>query len=232
MVTKEPSWIGRGAYSAKDASRLTSIPVRRIQRWLLGYDFVTDSGRHHSWPVLKHDYDPGGKGLWLSFADMIEIRFVDAFLRAGVSLPTIRLAAKRAAALMHEDHPFSSRQFKTDGRHILAEIAGSEGSSELVDLLSNQVAFRRIVDPYLYKGLDFGPANHVERWWHVAGNRKVVIDPARAFGKPIVAKVGIPTRTLYRALAAERSVRNVAAQFEVSEASVRAAIEFERKLAA
>jgi len=232
MATQTFDVIGRGIFSVTDASRLTRIPSRRIRRWILGYDFRLPSGIRHSEPALHHDYQISGRDVWLSFADLIEVRFLDAFRDAGVSWAAIRVAAERATQLLGQDHPFSSRKFKTDGKTIMTEIASGTGAQELLDLVRNQVAFKRILDPYLYRGLEFGPGHVVSKWWHEAGNRKIVIDPERAFGRPIIAKEGVPTRALSYAFAVEKSIERVAAQFELSKASVAAAVEFEQRLAA
>lgn len=103
---------------------------------------------------------------------------------------------------------------------------------ELLDLARDQVAFRRILDPYLFRGLEFGPRHGVARWWHEAGARKIVIDPERSLGSPIVARWGVPTLTLSRAFRVEQSLERVAAQFEIPKASVAAAVEFEQRIAA
>jgi hypothetical protein len=42
----------------------------------------------------------------LDFADLIEVRFLDAFLQHGVSWWTIRTAAERVRELLGRHHPF------------------------------------------------------------------------------------------------------------------------------
>lgn len=232
MTTQPFTIVGRGVYTLRDAARLTSIPGGRIRRWLQGYDFRSRSRVHHTAPVFGHDYREVDHRLILSFADLVEVRFIDAFLHAGVSWSAIRIAAERASKLLEQDHPFSTRRFKTDGRTIMTDIAAGTRAPELLDLVQNQVALRRIVAPYLYRGLDFGPGQQVSRWWHEAGRRRVVIDPSRAFGKPILAKEAVPTRALFDAYLVEESIDQIAEMFEVSRSSASAAIEFEKRLAA
>jgi uncharacterized protein (DUF433 family) len=231
MVRQPFQIIGHGIYSFGEASRLTGIPAPRIRRWLHGYDFRSKSIPRHSPPLLRQDYLAVGEGSWISFADLIEVRFLEAFRREGVSWPTIRIAAQRASELLKQDHPFSSRKFKTDGKTIMTEIA-EEGVQELLDLVRNQTAFKRIIDPYLYRGIEFGPSREAARWWHEAGHRKIVIDPQRSFGKPILAKEGLPTGVLFDAWKVAGSIEQVAWQFEVARTSVSVAVDFEQHLAA
>jgi uncharacterized protein (DUF433 family) len=224
--------VGRGVFTVTEASRLTRIPSRRIRRWMLGYGFRSTSGPRRSPPAIHPDYAVDRDEVALSFADLIEIRFLDHFLQAGVTWSTIRVAASKAAKLLRQDHPFSSWRFKTDGKSILTEIASSANTRELLDLVHDQVAFKRILDPYLSRSLDFTPARGVTKWWHEAGRRRIVIDPQRALGKPIVAKWGVPTQALADSFRVEKSVDAVAAAFELPKSSVAAAIEFEQQLAA
>jgi uncharacterized protein (DUF433 family) len=58
-----------------------------------------------------------------------------------------------------------------------------------------------------------------------------VIDPAHAFGQPIVSDAAVPMRTLSDAVSAEGSVSVVARLFRVDPRSVRAALRFEQRIA-
>ncbi|MGH7650046.1 MAG: hypothetical protein ACREND_18215 [Gemmatimonadaceae bacterium] len=50
------------------------------------------------------------------------VRVLDAFLDAGCSWQEIRSAAGNARMLLGTTHPFSTRQFRTDGKRILADL--------------------------------------------------------------------------------------------------------------
>jgi uncharacterized protein (DUF433 family) len=62
--------------------------------------------------------------------------------------------------------------------------------------------------------------------------RSIVIDPSRAFGRPIAAETGIPTEVLATAVAVDGSPEKVARLYEVLPSAVRDALRFERALAA
>jgi uncharacterized protein (DUF433 family) len=129
-------------------------------------------------------------------------------------------------------HPFSTGVFVTDGYRVFQDLAPRRPAGALEDIVSSQMAFKRVISPYLAT-LDFprGPGR-VERWWPLGKSRKVVMDPHRAFGQPIVSDEGVLTAVLARAHTAEKSYRAVARWFDVSERSVRDAVAFEATMAA
>jgi uncharacterized protein (DUF433 family) len=231
MVRNSNPFVGVGIYSVSEASRLSGVSRARIRRWLRGYTFKHGTGIHESPPVWRRQLPSVGNSVALGFLDLMEVRFVNAFLEKGVSWRTIRRAAEIARRKYNKDHPFSTRQFKTDGKRMFEEVIEKSGENKLLDIVSNQYAFQRILAPYL-KGVEFDRSDNLVRWWPLGPRRQVVIDPQRSFGQPIAAAEGVPTSILYRAYQVEDSVLAVASWYEVSRASVRAAVEFEKILAA
>lgn len=225
--------IGRGVYSLAEAERLTGVARRRIRRWTTG-DRCWVRGRvHRVPPVLATAAPPIGGTPVIDFSDLIEVRFLDAFRRHGVSWHAIRIAAVRARELLGRHRPFSTRLFKTDGQTILAEVARGVGDDPvLVDLVRDQVEFHQVVSPMLYAGLEFDALEEPTRWWPLGTQRRVVVDPLRAFGAPSIAGAGIPTRVLAASARAEESHAAVAAMYEVDAAAVDDAVQFETQLAA
>src|SRR3954451_20605633 len=242
MLKREPTEsdaLGRGAYGATEGLRLlnfsrSNAPVRNVSRntvarWLRGYDFGSD-GEGHSEPLWHPDYLNEDNLIEFSFRDLIELRFVKAFRDIGLALPTIRECYQRAAEEVHDERPFSTRKFRTDGKTIFLEITEGIKEGKLVDLRRRQNVFKTIVEPSL-RDLEF-EASTVARWFPLGiDKRTVVIDPARSFGQPIVS-VGVPTEVLAHAVKVEGSIEAVAALYDVPKGDVRSAIDFERRLAA
>ncbi len=223
--------IGRGVYTLAEAERLIDVPARRIARWTQGYSFVRRGKLRTSPPLIAADTQAGT--LILSFADILEVRFLDAFLGAGVSIHTVRRASVHAREFLGRQYPFSTRLFKTDGRTILTEVVRGASDRILLDIVKNQYEFARIVSPMLYHGIDFNQLDEPARWWPVGKSRKVLLDPTRAFGAPISSERGVPTRVLSDSVSANNnSVEFVAECFEVSKKAVRDAVYFEKRLAA
>ncbi|WP_245841428.1 DUF433 domain-containing protein [Pseudomonas abyssi] len=169
----------------------------------------------------------------LSFHDLLEIRFVHAFRQYNVSLQAIRAAAAHAREWFDQPYPFTCRRFQTDGRTIFASVMEETGDEALIDLVKRQYAFKQVISDSLYAGIDYDREGEALRWYPLKSNKSVVLDPARHFGKPILAKSGIDTETVAAAYQAEgQSIRRVASIYELTAAEVEAALKFERKDAA
>jgi uncharacterized protein (DUF433 family) len=234
--------LGRGVYGAAEALRLInfrrgfeastrSISRQTIARWLRGYDYSRGGIIRHSDPLWQPDYVNADETIELSFRDLIELRFVKAFRDIGLSLPTIRECFMRAVEAVKDQRPFSTQRFRTDGKTVFLEITHDVREGELLDLKRRQGAFHRIVAPSLHD-LEFD-ADIVARWFPLGMSRKtIVVDPARAFGRPIVVNGGVPTEVLSEAVEIEGSADRVAKLYEVPLAAVRDSIAFQQRLAA
>lgn len=185
--------------------------------------------RRHSNPVWTGQLQPLGDVLAIGFKDLMEIRFVRAFLNAGVTWKTMRDAHVAAKAKLGADHPFCTHSFATDGREILLHQAEASGDTCLINITNDQRQFERIVAPFL-KELDFEQG--VARWWPLGKQRSVVVDPIRNMGQPTVTLSGVPTRILAASVKSNLSVESVASWFEVAAKEVRDAVEFETQWAA
>ncbi|MBI4582213.1 MAG: hypothetical protein HY718_21130 [Planctomycetes bacterium] len=220
-------YTGTGIYTVGEAAKLSGVSTGRIRRWLRGYQFSSPGGVHQSPPVWQPQLPEIDGKLALGFLDLMEVRFVDAFLGLGVSWHTLRLAAAKARALFDSTHPFSTRRFKTDGRYVFAEVQNEAGEPALLELVRSQQYFYRIVAPCL-RGVDFD-AEEPTRWWPMGRSRWIVIDPRRSFGQPIVAKSGVPTAVLARAAGAN-SIAEVSRWYQTDIKAVQMAIEYQKQL--
>jgi uncharacterized protein (DUF433 family) len=230
--------IGVGYYTAAEAARLLKTTPRNISRWLGGYSYkVSDGHIVETTPLWSPQLPRLGESLEIGFRDLIELRFVLAFIRHGVGLNVIRRCLDSARKIIGEERPFSTHRFRTDGKSIfleslreLQESGESRGSSAVVDLKTNQMVFKQVVEP-TFRDLDLADGSVVQ-WRPFNGKSSIVIDPARSFGKPLAADYGVPTVSLATAAKAENSARRVASLFEVPVAVVNDAIAFERSLMA
>lgn len=224
--------LGIGFYSVMDAARLAKIPPVNIRRWLGGYSFQhKDKPSVFMDPLWKPQLPRDEHHLQIGFKDLIELRFVQSFINAGLPLITIRTCLRYAQHLIGDQRPFSTRMFRTDGKTIFLESADQVlEPDQLLDLRKKQYVIKRVIDRS-FKDLDFH-GDAIRSWRPFKGKPSIVVDPERSFGQPIAAKSGIPTVTLAQAVAAEGSPREVARLFETAVSAVNDAVNFEQYLQA
>jgi uncharacterized protein (DUF433 family) len=221
-------FVGVGTYTPTEAARLLRTSTRNIKRWLSGYTYKRGNHVHEVEPLWAPQHRLTEDRLELGFRDLIELRFVKAFLEAGVGLLAIRNCLSYARECVNDDRPFSTRRFQTDGKTIFLESIERSGEGKLLDLKRRQYAFKQIVER-TFKDLDIED-DAVARWRPFDGKPSIIIDPNRAFGQPIAADYGVPTIALAEAVEAEGSPDYVARIFEVPIDVVRDAVAFEREL--
>lgn len=230
MTDRRITYLNTGIYTVIEASRLTGVSKERIRRWLRGY---------HS-KLRKKNYSP----LWesqlpsienkvaLGFLDLIEVKFVDAFLNIGVSWAVIHKVREKAQKLYPDtSHPFCTKRFVTDGRQIIRDLHEETGENCLEEIATNQRVFTEFTKPFL-KQLEFKGGTILERWWPLGTDRHIVVDPRKNFGQPTIITEGIPTQILAKSYRANNSVEEVARWYEISPESVQEAVEYEQSLAA
>ncbi len=206
---------------------MLGISSQRIKRWLEGYTSGTGPKTKQHSPLWDGKY-AGYDECYFGFEDLIEMRFVDAFIKAGLSIQSVRLLLLRAKDMINCYYPLSSHQFKTDGKTIFLEVWKAD-EAQAIDVRNGQIAFHDIVKPSFHD-LEFD-SNSVAKWYVSGKNKKISIDPNLAFGQPVVDGTSIPTARIWEAYLAEGDIKPVARHFEISLAEVRHAVEFEQKLA-
>ena len=228
-----PSLLGKGVYSLAEASRITGIDVRRLRRWVVGYEA---NGKPYPavlcMPALRTDDCE-----ILTFLQLMETLCVQAFFDEGVHLPVIRAIGARASQVYGTPYPFAlhARLFLTDGRTIwslppdaIREIAEEKVSVSAIytDLKNGQTAMGYFLARYLRK-IKYNTYEMAAEYWPLGFDRRIVIDPECAFGQPVIAGSRIPTAVLYNLKKAGDSISVIAHWYGIDEQAVKDAIEFE-----
>ena len=234
---------GTGIYTLPDAARLIQVPAGKIHRWLYGYQFTRksreESVRTFSAPLWTPQLSQAEfDAKVIGFNDLLEVRFVAAFVNHGLPLHVVRACLESARSIVGNAYPLTSGLFKTDGKTIFAEAmkkAVAEGA--LLDLKTKQLAFKDIISPSLYAGIEYD-GQKAKKWYPQyttsAKQRQVVVDPERQFGSPIVEETGTPTSVLYASYLAEGATQHAVLQtsraYETSAKLVESAIRYEEFL--
>jgi len=169
--------------------------------------------------------------VFVSFLDLVELLFINAFHSRKVSLQSIRIAVNRASLLLKTDHPFAMKKFYTDGKTILAEITRGNGSN-LVDLIKQQYQISEIVLPSLYNCIDFRTYEVAQRYWPLGKERGIVIDPSRNFGKPILNELNVSINTISDLLQNGHSEDEISEWYEIPPKYIELTKEYELRMSA
>ena len=215
--------LGIGLYTPSEASRLLGVNHTKIIRWLNGHRVREKAYQ----PLWSSQVELNDGHVYLGFRDLMEVRVADAFISvAGLSPQRVRRAIEIARDLTGDTHPLSTTRFRTDGRTIFLQVAREDGGAELIDIFRRQLTFREIIEPSL-KNIDFEPSGIPARWWPLGRSGRIVLDPKRAFGRPIESDSAVPSAILAAAATAEGSEAGAARVWNVKVTSVRRAVEFE-----
>jgi uncharacterized protein (DUF433 family) len=227
-----------GIYTLRDAQRLTGVNSSKMRRWLFGYSFKTISGDgtrdHFSAPLWATQY---GRDQFdddvIGFRDLLELRVINEFVKAGVPLIVVRNCLEEAKKFLKSDYPFTSNRFLTDGKTIYHEaLSRTTAEPSLVDLRKHQHAINEVIRPSLYAGIEYDGLL-ARRWFPMPRQKSIVLDPEVSFGKPHLAASGVPTEAIYASYLAEsEDINRVARLFEIEKKQVEAAVKFEESLAA
>jgi uncharacterized protein (DUF433 family) len=225
--------IGKGLYTPAEAASLIKAPVTEVKRWAFGYDRRRNGARVHYAPLIHTDLPEIEGQRALTFTELVELMYIKGFRRSGAPWRLIHEAAAVAARMFETEHPFAMRKFFADPSGIYALLEETHGGESLVRLEGHgQHALREVVQPYLGQ-LEFDPMDVPTRWWPLGKEGRVVVDPHVSFGEPIIAEIGVPTRTLADAFQAEqaydgeRALERVAWLYKVPPRHVQTATRFE-----
>ncbi len=226
------TYLGVGLYSIAEAARIIGVAPSTLRTWVKTYTNKVHDTTYVRHPVIVRYF--GNDEPVLTFVELVELLFVKLFRQAGVKMSVIRKAAERAMERFQTPYPFASQRFDTDGTRIFVTLSDSPSDDVVIeDVLLGQRAFEQIVRPFFHH-FDYHDNLIVRTFWPRQHSGRVVLDPQRAFGKPIDAETGVPTVALYEAVITnpEDDAASIAQWFAVPVDAVHAAVEYERSLQA
>lgn len=195
--------IGTGIYTPGEAASLLNERPETVSRWAWGYSRTRNEERKAHPPLITTELPVVDGQKALTFVEVIELLYIRAFERAGVSWKHIKEAARVAARMFSTDHPFALRQLYVDPGSLYGAMRERDGSESLVQLVGHgQHEMPHLVKPYLDQ-IEFDVNDVARRWWPMGKAGGIVVDPMKAFGAPVVEEVGIRARSLAAAYDAE-----------------------------
>jgi uncharacterized protein (DUF433 family) len=177
-------------------------------------------------PILRR---PSEEDSRLSFLNLIEAHILRALRTVhDVSLATIRYAIGTAEKDLGIPRLLFDPRLKTSARQLFLDRY-----TDVVELSpSQQLAMRSVLVQYLDRveydshklPFEFYP---FERSPQNAGRKVVLITPFVSFGRPIIHRTGISTRSIAQRLDAGEAVETLVDDYRLTEAEIEEAVLFE-----
>ena len=221
--------LDRPSYPAAEAGRLVGLSAARVRRWLSGYRYTLGDSMRYQRPVVRRDATDTTS--YASFLNLVDLLFVKRFLDYGLSLQKIRRVLDEARDVLGTSH-FARQTFFTDGRSVYLKFRDRGGA--ILELISGGQWVIAPIIQQLARQIDFeSSGGFARRWYPLGRDRPVILDPFVSFGAPSIVGRGVKTANVYDLFVAEsEEVAAVRTWWDLSDAEIEAAVEFERGLAA
>lgn len=209
--------VGVGVYTLREAALYGGISSHKLSRWAFGagrYPSVFDS------QLQAHRL--------ISFYDLVQAMAVDRARARGISLRKVRKAIQRA----QEDYglalPLAYKHILYFDRELHIELA--ESIIELTGPVRGQSMMQKIMEPFMER-LCFDERGLARAYTPFERyGRKVVLDPKRQFGQPLVEATGYRADVLANAYKVEGTVESVMEEFNVGSEDVNIAVDYMNSL--
>jgi len=203
--------LSRPVFTLREAAGYLGMPFSTLHAWGRSTDPLITVGPRR------------GHQATVPFIGFAEAFVLSAFRRAGVPLQRIRPAVEALRTTMGIEHALAAEHLYTDGAEVLFDYATERGETDLLELTvvrTGQKQFSELVRDYLkrIRYADDGWASMLELPTY--RDAKVVVDPKRAFGLPLLVHGGARVEDLVDRFVAGDHLADIAYDFGVPEQEV------------
>jgi uncharacterized protein (DUF433 family) len=217
-------------YGIPEAAHYLRMPAVTLRSWVLGRDYPVEKGKGRKrFKALIDLADE--KNRLLSFINLAEAHVLGACRRThGITLHNVCRALDFVAKEFSSQHPLIEQEFDTDGVSLFVDHLGS-----FVDASARgQVVMRELVKEHL-KRLEREDARVVRLYPFTRPGladspKSVFIDPRVSFGRPVLAKMRIPTAAITERYLAGEPIEHLAKDYDCETLDVQEAIRCEWRL--
>jgi uncharacterized protein (DUF433 family) len=215
------------AYGPAEAARYLRLPAATLRTWLVGRDYPKGDARATFHPLITPAHR---QPLQLSFYNLVEAHVLRALrTEHGVALNELRKAIAFAEKKLHLHRLLLSAELRTHAGQVFLDRY-----VELINLSrSGQLAMRRLFEDHLQR-VEWDQWSFPVRLYPYVdttardGERRIAIDPAVAFGRPIVRRAGISTAAIADRLDAGETVDALAEDYDLSREEIEQAVLYSR----
>lgn len=217
-----------GAYTPTEAAHYLRVPLSTLRSWVFGQPYKSPKGPSKFFQPVVEIADPSDR--LLSFNNLVEINVLAGIRKVHeIPLPKIRKGLRFVQEKLGTSRPLLTQEFLTTGLDLFVERS---------DLLLNvtqegQLTFRDTIERFLQR-IERDPAGVPIRLYPFsrhAGHddeRKIVIDPSVAFGRPVLVGTAVPTSNIFERFLAGEPIGELAQDFSVDESLIEEAIRCEQ----
>ena len=217
------------AYGLAEAARYLKLPSATLRSWVIGRAYPLGEKVGTFQPLIKPAQK---KPAILSFYNLVEAHVLRSFrTEHGVAIAELRKAIRYAENALEIDRLLLSKDLRTHAGKMFLDKYG-----ELINLsASGQLAMRKLLEEHL-KRVEWDHWQFPVRLYPYVSpdpttEKAIVIDPAIAFGRPIVSKAGVSTNTIVSRIDAGERVKDVAQDYDLSVDEIENAVLYERRAA-
>lgn len=216
------------AYTLAEAARYLKVAPATLRSWVIGRTYPKGGGVGHASPLIEPASNPPPT---LSFWNLIEAHVLRS-LRTdhGVSMEALRKAIRFAQTTLKIERLLLSTELRTDAGVLLLERYG-----QLIELsASGQIAMRHLFKAHLER-VEWDEWKFPVRLYPFASTgmapaapRVIAISAHVGFGRPVLSRSGVTTRTIAERIDAGETPRALAEDYELSLEEIEEAIIYER----
>ncbi len=217
----------QAAYTLTEAAHHLRLSSGTLRSWVVGRPYPTTVGPRTFAALIR----PASKQpLMLSFWDLVEAHVLRALRQDHqVKVEALHKALRYAEDTLQIDKLLLRKDLLAAPGRLFLDRYG-----DLIELsASGQVAMRKVFEQHLHRVDWDGRSLPIRLYPFVSVEgasdvRPIAIDPAVAFGRPIVHRAGVSTQAIAERLDAGESVTDVAADYDLTPAEVEQAAVYER----
>lgn len=220
------------AYTISEAAHYLGVPPSTLRSWFAGQRYVRDGQPKMFQPVIR---PADSARLIISFSNLIEAYVLTSIRRKHrIPLPKVREGMSFLSKTFGTKRPLLEEQFATNGIDLFVDKLG-----KIINISRNgQIEMASLIREYLRR-IERDPSGVPIRLFPVVRTtspdqqpKAVVIDPAVAFGRPVLVGTGIPTAVLAEQFKAGDSPECLAREYGATPEVIIEAIRCELELKA
>jgi uncharacterized protein (DUF433 family) len=210
--------VGVGLYTTSEAARYLGMPVSTLQAWISSRDgnaaLVTT--------VPRKGYEAG-----IPFIGFAEAFVLQVARRAGAPRNRIRPGVEAVKAELGLAHALASRLLYTDGAELLVQYRTEDENLEVARTHQQQLTstVRSQLRLITYAGDGYAERLQLPSF----GPAEVLVDPAVAFGYPVIKGAGARVKDVLDRFWAGEGLRTIAYDFDLSDEAVEAIVRAQTK---